>query len=1024
MIIRFFVVIALSAAGLLYASKVAASTEISVEIVSDQPQLHGQQFTFAQPTQLSEVYTLLEQQGLPLQQIDWTRMRLVSATQQGAVEQQRQQLVQELYQLYGLWRDQPQRADLVRRVAEQVARWPVVGAEPIGPGQLGLLEVNTVGQPPDFSSRFAVSPKQASYQPFSNVYLHAGSSEQGGRYQLILPTLRSGRNQHPVLGVLWVPFQIRYNPDASVFRQMRDNQLASRLDTLADNQQLAESKINGEQRYHPLLTLTQQGESLSYGSVLLVLFNDNQLPKQFKTLNQQMLDLLRYFSPLADWQGFGPAAINTAMNEQPLIDDESIQRNVIVQLLERNQPWQPTTSDYGSIGLLQTPTARMAEAGTFSISYHDANEYRHMALNLQLFPWLETTIRYNDIRTRLYSQFPGFSGDQTYKDRGIDVKVRLQQESHWLPEISAGLRDAAGTGLFAGEYVVASKNFGQLDFSVGVGWGYLGKNNNVTNPFCRIKDDFCRRPTGTSGSGGLFETDKWLHGSSAWFGGIEYQFEQWPISLKLEYDPNNYQSEPAGVAIKQNSRFNFGIDYRVTDSLHAKVSFERGNTVMFGASITTDLNAINLGKIDLTEQRAPVNQTDLRSEQLRYGKKQQQVMFALRDALENEAGFRLDEVWLSEDGKAITMLGNSFRYRNHRIMLQRVAQIAASELPNEVTQLIVVEQTNTMLMAETEFDLVKVRRALLRYDAQLALADTYERRDVRAINAATQQQLFNTRHVIGWPTVSIKPFLEQSFGGPEDFYMYMLGLDVNTEWALSKNSFISATLATSLTNNYDEFNFLRTPTRLPPVRTRVREYVSQSDVWLRDLMGVYQTQVSDNVYTQLHGGYFELMFAGVGGEVLYRPLDQDWSFGVDVNYARQRDPYDRTGLLDYAVWTGHASLYYQPKKWLPNSLVQIHAGQFLAGDRGVQVTFEHKFDSGIITGAFAAKTNVSAADFGEGSFNKGFFISIPFDLLQLRHSRGRGTIAWVPITRDGGQMLMREHRLIGFTDDRSRFYTD
>jgi hypothetical protein len=45
-------------------------------------------------------------------------------------------------------------------------------------------------------------------------------------------------------------------------------------------------------------------------------------------------------------------------------------------------------------------------------------------------------------------------------------------------------------------------------------------------------------------------------------------------------------------------------------------------------------------------------------------------------------------------------------------------------------------------------------------------------------------------------------------------------------------------------------------------------------------------------------------------------------------------------------------------------------------------------------------------------------------LLQLRHSRGRGTIAWVPITRDGGQMLMREHRLIGFTDDRSRFYTD
>lgn len=90
----------------------------------------------------------------------------------------------------------------------------------------------------------------------------------------------------------------------------------------------------------------------------------------------------------------------------------------------------------------------------------------------------------------------------------------------------------------------------------------------------------------------------------------------------------------------------------------------------------------------------------------------------------------------------------------------------------------------------------------------------------------------------------------------------------------------------------------------------------------------------------------------------------------------------------------------------------------------MQVTYEQKFKSGIIAGVFAAKTNVSAADFGEGSFNKGFFISIPFDLLQLRHSRGRGTIGWIPITRDGGQMLIREHRLPGFADDRSRFYTD
>jgi hypothetical protein len=333
-----------------------------------------------------------------------------------------------------------------------------------------------------------------------------------------------------------------------------------------------------------------------------------------------------------------------------------------------------------------------------------------------------------------------------------------------------------------------------------------------------------------------------------------------------------------------------------------------------------------------------------------------------------------------------------------------------------------VEQTNTMTMAETEFDLQLLRQALLRLNPQLSLSDTYQRQQVS--QRGEQQQLFRNVYVIGWPTLSVTPFIEQSFGGPEDFYMYMVGLDARVNWSLSHNSFIAATIAGSLANNYDKYNFLQTPTNLPPVRTRIREYVSAHDVWLRNAVAVYQQQLGESLYGQVHGGYFETMFAGAGAELLYRPLDSNWSLGFDVNYVRQRDPYDQLKLLDYSVWTGHASLYYKPQWLIPNSLVQVHVGQFLAGDRGVNVTYEQKFKSGIIAGVFAAKTNVSAADFGEGSFNKGFFISIPFDLLQLRHSRSRGTIGWIPITRDGGQMLIREHRLPGFADDRSRFYTD
>ena len=88
----------------------------------------------------------------------------------------------------------------------------------------------------------------------------------------------------------------------------------------------------------------------------------------------------------------------------------------------------PSQSDFGGAGLLQMPSARMNKEGEFSVNYFDTDEYRRYSLSLQLFPWLETTIRYADVRTRLYSQNADFSGDQTLKDKGIDAKFRLLKE--------------------------------------------------------------------------------------------------------------------------------------------------------------------------------------------------------------------------------------------------------------------------------------------------------------------------------------------------------------------------------------------------------------------------------------------------------------------------------------------------------------------------------------------------------------------------------------------------------------------
>ncbi|MGL4752966.1 MAG: YjbH domain-containing protein, partial [Aeromonadaceae bacterium] len=153
----------------------------------------------------------------------------------------------------------------------------------------------------------------------------------------------------------------------------------------------------------------------------------------------------------------------------------------------------PSQQDFGGVGLMQMPTARMARVGEFSANYMDNEQYRRWSVSLQPFEWFEATMRYTDVRTQYYSGDSSFSGDQTYKDKGFDFKFRLWEESSWLPMTSLGVRDIAGTGLFDSEFIAASKRWHNLDFTLGMGWGNMAQSGNIKNPFCTVSDGWCER---------------------------------------------------------------------------------------------------------------------------------------------------------------------------------------------------------------------------------------------------------------------------------------------------------------------------------------------------------------------------------------------------------------------------------------------------------------------------------------------------------------------------------------------------
>src|SRR6185312_7127972 len=128
-----------------------------------------------------------------------------------------------------------------------------------------------------------------------------------------------------------------------------------------------------------------------------------------------------------------------------------------------------------------------------------------------------------------------------------------------------------------------------------------------------------------------------------------------------------------------------------------------------------------------------------------------------------------------------------------------------------------------------------------------------------------------------------------------------------------------------------------------------------------------------------------------------------WAVGADVYQVWQRD-FDRLfGLQHYHQTTGHVSLYYD-SPWYDLNFM-LRAGQYLAGDRGFTFQVTRRFSTGVEIGAFFTKTNVSAEQFGEGSFDKGIIIRIPLGWVAPLETQSEIAMDLRPVQRDGGQVL-------------------
>lgn len=662
-----------------------------------------------------------------------------------------------------------------------------------------------------------------------------------------------------------------------------------------------------------------------------------------------------------------------------------------------------TANNWGVVGLLQTPTARTSGAGMVGLTTNRAWPYTRTTLLINPFDELELAVRYTDISNRLYG--PIIAGDQSYKDKSLEIKWRLRDETAHFPALAIGLRDPIGTGFFGGEYLVASKRWGNFDTSLGLGWGYLGATGNQGNPFSIFGKRFESRQVNNVGTAGRANTISMFTGSTAFFGGVQWQTPIPKLTLKLEVDGNNYQNEPMGNRFKQSSnRLNYGLSWQ-RGPLTLQAGLERGNQLTFGFTLNTDFSSLSQPK-----------RAEASSWPLRKPLSAQTVQSLTRDipsttpeqlvqqALTQQTGWHVSHIQQEKDAWVIEFDNTQTFSLPER--LDRGMRVVHQLAPDNIKTVRFLLKQYGVPIHMRLIDRTQWAAPRTSWTGQ---HPTYTSEGTPAPLPATETAYQKSKSSAG-----LGLGYQQQIGGP-DGYLYSLNANLTGSINAWKGSWVDGFVKLRLLDNFENFHYTA-PSNLPRVRTLLREYQTAQRLTLPNLQINQFNRWSDSVYTLAYVGALESMYAGAGAELLWRPLGSAWSVGADINKLAQRDFDQWFKLRDYRVTSGHITAYWDTG-W-QGVQAKARVGQYLAGDKGATLEITRHFGNGASMGIWATKTNVSSSAFGEGSFDKGVFISIPFDAMLSAWSNSRAELIWQPLIRDGGARLNKAQNLWEITRSR------
>ena len=635
-----------------------------------------------------------------------------------------------------------------------------------------------------------------------------------------------------------------------------------------------------------------------------------------------------------------------------------------------------TAGNFGLPGVVDLPTALRLPDGELVVMQQLHKSLARSGISFQALPRLGVSFRYTG---------HGNNGTEAYgrhnHDRSFDAHISVLDGGTYLPAISLGMRDFIGTGFYSSEYIVGTKSIGSLELTAGLGFGRLAGRNPFSNPLSALSPRFDQREGKSSRMGGTFGTVAWFQGDSAAFYGIQYHIND-KITLSSEYTSDLMSQESSYVDIE--SPWNFGASYQLNDYVNLSAQYLHGSQVSLMAQVFANPSRPPLvgGK-----ELAPVPMRLRGEDSLPINDSNEAI---IKKVLKAD---RFEIHYLNFEADTVQIGVNNTKFRSQAQAVGRVASTLQRFTSDDITSANISFYLHDLQIASYRVDLEKVTIEQLN-----PVTKDENNPSVLGIDLKPKSVFYKNQRF----TWGVGPYVAHRLFNPDLPLSMETGIEVAAGYKLVPGLKISGAVRKSVLTNLTD-NKRRSNSVLPRVHSDwpLYDFAGQSG-HIHEFTLSYLKNLAPGLYGRARAGLLEPFFAGFGGELLYKPINWPIGIGLDIHRVRKRDYDMRLDLLDYETTIGHFSLYYDAGGMFD---VEINAGRYLAGDWGATTRVSREFGSGWEVGGYATLTDVPFSTFGEGSFDKAIYVSIPIDWITSTPTQAQRRLTLRPITRDGGANL-------------------